>query len=45
MGSWNDLGFAGDDQQEYSKLSDELLAQLNQSISGAVNATSAAAGP
>ena len=45
MGSWNDLGFAGDDQQEYLKLSDELFARLNQSISGAVNATSAAAGP
>jgi hypothetical protein len=45
MGSWNDLGFAGDDQQEYSKLSDELFARLNQSIVGAVNATSGAAGP
>ncbi len=45
MGSWNDLGFAGDDQQEYLKLSDELFARLNQSIAGAVNATSAAAGP
>jgi len=44
MGSWSDLGFAGDDQQEYDKLSDELFARLNQSIVGAVNATSGAAG-
>jgi hypothetical protein len=45
MGSWNDLGFAGDDQQEYNKLSDELLARLHQSTVAAVNATSGAAGP
>jgi hypothetical protein len=45
MGSWNDQGFAGDDQQEYLRLSDELFARLNQSTVGAVNATSSAAGP
>lgn len=45
MGSWNDLGFAADDQQEYLTLSDELFTRLNQSTVGAVNASSGAARP
>ena len=46
MGSWNDLGlFDGNDQQEYTELSDELFVLLNQAISVAVNATADAANP
>jgi hypothetical protein len=45
MGSWNDLGFDGNDQQEYTALSDQLFLLLNQAISVAVNTTSGAAGP
>jgi hypothetical protein len=40
MGSWNDLGFEGQDQQEYSKLSDDLFSLLNQVICGAANSSS-----
>jgi hypothetical protein len=45
MGSWNDLGFDGNDQQEYTELSDELFVLLNQAISVAVSATADAANP
>jgi hypothetical protein len=45
MGSWNDLGFDGNDQQEYTALSDELFLLLNQAIGATVNTTSGAAGP
>jgi hypothetical protein len=45
MGSWNDLGFDGNDQQEYTMLSDELFLLLNQAIGVTVNTTSGAAGP
>ncbi|MCA6119430.1 hypothetical protein J6524_31835 [Bradyrhizobium sp. WSM 1738] len=45
MGSWNDLGLDGNDQQEYMELSDELFALLNQAIAVAVNSTSEAASP
>jgi hypothetical protein len=45
MGSWNDLGFDGDDQQEYDKLSIELFLLLNQAICSAINTTSGVADP
>jgi hypothetical protein len=45
MGSWNDMGFDGNDQQEYTELSDRLFLLLNQAICSAVNATSGAAAP
>jgi hypothetical protein len=36
MGSWNDLGFEGDDQAQYDRLSDELYALLVQAaVTGA----------
>ncbi len=37
MGSWNDLGFEGRDQEEYTTLSDQLFSLLNQAICEAVN--------
>jgi hypothetical protein len=43
MGSWNDLGFDGDDQREYDALSGELFLLLNQAICSAVNTTSGVA--
>ena len=45
MGSWNDLGFDGSDQQEYTELSDDLFMLLNQAIAVAVNTTSSDARP
>ncbi|HVO03197.1 MAG TPA: hypothetical protein VMT54_13415 [Candidatus Cybelea sp.] len=39
MGSWNDLGFEGDDRQEYERVSDRLFSLLNAAISAAVNAS------
>ena len=43
MGTWNDLGFDGDDQREYDALSGELFLLLNQALCGAINTTSGAA--
>jgi hypothetical protein len=43
MGTWNDLGFEGDDRREYDALSGELFLLLNQAICGAVNTTSGVA--
>ena len=43
MGSWNDLGFDGNDQQEYDALSVELFLLLNQAICSAINTTSGVA--
>lgn len=37
MGSWNDLGFDGDDQEKYEHLSDELYRLLNESYLMAAN--------
>ena len=37
MGSWNDLGFQGQDQQTYDKLSEELYQLLNAAIVQATN--------
>lgn len=39
MGSWNDLGFEGEAQQEYEKLSDRLFQVVIESITTAVNST------
>ena len=45
MGTWNDLGFDGEDQQENDALSGQLFLLLNQALCSAVNASSGAAGP
>lgn len=45
MGSWNDLGFDGNDQQEYNELSDKLFSLLNQAVSNATNAASGGLSP
>lgn len=37
MGSWNDLGFAGEDQARYEELSEQLYQHLNKSIVAAAN--------
>ena len=42
MGSWNDLGFEGHAQDEYTALSDELFSLLNQAICEAANSGFAA---
>lgn len=39
MGSWNDLGFDGDDQKTYEDLSEDLYKLLNDSIVSAANST------
>ena len=39
MGSWNDLGFAADDQDLYEKLSIRLYDLINRSICVGVNET------
>jgi len=39
MGSWNDLGFEGDEQGKYESLSEELYRLLNDSIVAAANST------
>lgn len=39
MGSWNDMGFEGADQQKYERLSDELYQLLNESYLVAVNSS------
>ena len=39
MGSWNDLGFEGPDQQDSNQLSDRLFALLNEAICCAVNSS------
>jgi hypothetical protein len=39
MGSWNDIGFEGQDQQEYVQISDDLFSLLNQAICSAVNSS------
>jgi hypothetical protein len=37
MGSWNDLGFEGEDNKLYENLSAQLYRQINESIVAAVN--------
>jgi hypothetical protein len=44
MGSWNDLGFGGKDQELYSKLSDRLFELINQAICAGANDTAGTVG-
>lgn len=39
MGSWNDMGFEGDEQARYDRLSNDLFCLLNEAISAATNTT------
>ena len=39
MGSWNDLGFDGEDQRTYEDLSEDLYKLLNDTIVSAANST------
>lgn len=39
MGSWNDLGFEGEDQKIYEDLSEDLYKLVNESICSAANST------
>jgi len=39
MGSWNDLGFDGQDQDEYNQLSDDLFSLLQLAVCSAVNSS------
>jgi hypothetical protein len=39
MGSWNDMAFEGQDQQEYVRISDDLFSLLNRVICCAVNSS------
>ena len=39
MGSWNDLGFEGDDQKLYERLSDRLFRAVNEAIEAAATST------
>jgi len=39
MGSWNDMGFDGEDGQTYEALSDALFAQLNEAVAAVANST------
>lgn len=41
MGSWNDLGFEGEDQVTYESLSEELYRTVNGAIVAATNASAA----
>lgn len=39
MGSWNDIGFDGQDQKEYERISEELFPLLSDSLTAVVNRT------
>ncbi|HSR12433.1 MAG TPA: hypothetical protein VLS90_13415 [Thermodesulfobacteriota bacterium] len=39
MGSWNDLGFTGDDQKEYERVSERLFETVNHAIEMAASST------
>lgn len=39
MGSWNDLGFEGEDQTTYEDLSEDLYNLVNESLCSAANST------
>jgi hypothetical protein len=39
MGSWNDIGFDGDDHQEYERVSDQLFSAIHEAIVAGVNST------
>jgi hypothetical protein len=40
MGTWNDMGFNGDDQKEYERVSDGLFNAVNTGIIAAANTSS-----
>ena len=37
MGSWNDMGFDGEEQTEYERVSEQLFSNLNEAIAVGVN--------
>jgi hypothetical protein len=39
MGSWNDLGFKGEDQKEYERVSERLFQAVNSAIEEAATST------
>lgn len=39
MGSWNDMGFSGELQSEYERVSDELFNLLNESVEAAATSS------
>jgi hypothetical protein len=39
MGSWNDMGFAGAEQTEYDRVSEQLFRAVNEAIEAATNAS------
>lgn len=39
MGSWSDLGFAGEDQKTYERVSDRLFQAVNSAIAAAATST------
>ncbi len=39
MGSWNDLGFDGDDQTEYERVSEQLFQIVNKAIEAVINSS------
>lgn len=41
MGSWNDMGFQGDEQREYEAVSERLFEVLNEAIEVAASSTAA----
>ncbi|HUA99118.1 MAG TPA: hypothetical protein VMA34_12380 [Terracidiphilus sp.] len=43
MGSWNDMGFQGETQKEYERVSDTLFDLLNEAVEAAVNSSLAGA--
>jgi len=44
MGSWNDMGFQGEDQKAYERVSDRLFAAVNSAIEAAASSTFGSAG-
>lgn len=42
MGSWNDMGFSGETQKEYDRVSDQLFNQLNDAIEAAAGSSAPA---
>ena len=39
MGSWNDMGFDGEDNTTYETLSDRLFSELNEAVAAVANST------
>ena len=42
MGSWNDIGFSGEDEKEYHRVSEQLFQTVNEAICTAANESSRA---